>query len=200
VVYTKKDIDKAISHDIDTVAYHPILIHEQADPLDFPNDTYRGINYIFLGVQHERWEIYISKDIRRSAVLKLPKTDAASFLHAAQAKVLGFKFMHVGINNRDEDSARGVAKVLGDLFFIPLLERVGAIFLGDDIEVLFKSARGKNGHIGFSVNNLERAVFYLKSRGIGIIRETAQFDEHGVMRFVYTDLEAGGFAVHLRQL
>jgi 2-dehydro-3-deoxyphosphogluconate aldolase/(4S)-4-hydroxy-2-oxoglutarate aldolase len=60
--------------------------------------------------------------------------------------------------------------------------------------------RGEHGHIGFSVNNMQRALAYLKRRGVGIIEETAQFDEQGIMRFVYTDLEVGGFAVHLRQL
>jgi 2-dehydro-3-deoxyphosphogluconate aldolase/(4S)-4-hydroxy-2-oxoglutarate aldolase len=200
VVYVKKDVDKAISLGLDTVAYHPILIHEEADPLDFPSETYKGVNYIFFGVECERWDIYICNDIRRSCILTVPKTDARTFLRSAQAKVLGFKFMHLGINNHNEKQARQVIKTLGDLLFIPVSERADAAFLGSEIEVLFKSVRGQHGHIGYSVNNMERALAYLKKHGIGIIEQTAQYDDGGVMRFVYTDLEVGGFAVHLRQL
>ncbi|MDR2401349.1 MAG: hypothetical protein LBD73_06835 [Deferribacteraceae bacterium] len=200
VVYTKKDADKAISLGLDTVVYHPILLHEQTDPLDFPAETYRGINYIFYGVQHERWDLYVSKDLRCSCILNLPKTNISTFLCSALSKVIGFKFMHLGINNPDEKHGKEVAKIFGDLFFMPFSERGDAAFMGSEIEVLYKSMRGKNGHIGFSVNNMQRALAYLKRRGVGIIDETAQYDEAGVLRFVYTDLEAGGFAVHLRQL
>jgi 2-dehydro-3-deoxyphosphogluconate aldolase/(4S)-4-hydroxy-2-oxoglutarate aldolase len=200
MVYLKKDVDRAVSIGIDTVVYQPILLHEQADPLDFPTPSHKDVNFILYGVKPEWIDLYIYGDIRRSCILKLPQANIGAFLRAATAKVLGFKFMHLGINNPDEKAAREIMKVLEETFFIPAIERPGAVFMGTDIEVLFKRMRGEHGHIGFSVHNMQRALAYLKRRGIGIIEETAQFDEQDIMRFVYTDLEVGGFAVHLRQL
>ena len=57
-------------------------------------------------------------------------------------------------------------------------------------------------HIGIKTWNIERALAYLKQFGINPDMSTAKYlGEEGKspLKFVYTDMSIGGFAVHLNK-
>ena len=65
-----------------------------------------------------------------------------------------------------------------------------------ELEVLKKMVRGKNGHIGFWCNNMERAVYQLRRRGYQFSMEEAGKDPAG-HRFLFFKDEVAGYTVHL---
>jgi 2-dehydro-3-deoxyphosphogluconate aldolase/(4S)-4-hydroxy-2-oxoglutarate aldolase len=57
---------------------------------------------------------------------------------------------------------------------------------------------GAHGHIAIATLNINRAIAYLKGRGVGTKPETAK-EKDGKLVAVYLDREISGFALHLVQ-
>lgn len=107
---------------------------------------------------------------------------------------------HVGINCGNEQEARKVSEQFSRLLGLePSRETEKAIFSAELTENMKVPGRGANGHIGFGVNDCEKAVAYFTERGTTLDRETMRFDENGKCIFVYFQEEIGGFAIHLIQ-
>lgn len=117
----------------------------------------------------------------------------------AVTQMLGFELAHIGINTPSVEDARGVAGGFADLFNMPIKEGTGSIFAGTSIEVMKTPFLGANGHICYKTNYIDRAVAYLKARGVKFNEETAKRDEKGNLLTIYMQEELGGFAVHLLQ-
>jgi len=83
--------------------------------------------------------------------------------------------------------------------FIPVKEGTGSIFVGNGVEVLKAPYLGKNGHIAYKTNYLDRAINYLKARNVVFDEESAKYDEKGNMVAIYIKGDRGGFAFHLLQ-
>jgi len=77
-------------------------------------------------------------------------------------------------------------------------EKVGnsSVFAGTAVEVMKGAGRGKNGHIAFKVNSMERAVFHLEARGFAFDESSFKRDAKGKLTVGYLKDEIGGFAVH----
>jgi 2-dehydro-3-deoxyphosphogluconate aldolase/(4S)-4-hydroxy-2-oxoglutarate aldolase len=56
---------------------------------------------------------------------------------------------------------------------------------------------GKNGHIGFSTSNVDRAVRYFQAIGVEFHMDSAKYAANGKMNAIYFREEMGGFAIHL---
>lgn len=117
----------------------------------------------------------------------------------AVAQMLGFEIAHVGINAPSADEAKSEAEAFAGLFNHPIKDGNSSIFVGTGIEVLKAPYLGKNGHIAYKTNYLNRAVSYLKARNIEFDESTAKYDDKGNMIAIYMKQEIGGFAVHLLQ-
>ena len=112
----------------------------------------------------------------------------------AVQKMLGFKVMHVGINNDTPEEGRAVAALFTEMFGFAGAEGNSSIFMGErEIEVMKKNYYGKNGHIAIGTNTLPRAIAYLKNRGYKFIEDTI------TDKAAYMEQEIGGFAIHLVQ-
>ena len=112
----------------------------------------------------------------------------------AVQKMLGFKVMHVGINNDTPEEGRAVAALFTEMFGFAGVEGNSSIFMGErEIEVMKKNYYGKNGHIAIGTNTLPRAIAYLKNRGYKFIEDTI------TDKAAYMEQEIGGFAIHLVQ-
>jgi 2-dehydro-3-deoxyphosphogluconate aldolase/(4S)-4-hydroxy-2-oxoglutarate aldolase len=107
----------------------------------------------------------------------------------------GFSFQHLGVNCSGPAEAKREAAFLGDLGFIPK-EGNSSIFAGTPFELMKEAGRGERGHIALKVNNVERALAYLKIRGVEPIAGTEK-SEKGRLKVVYIDREVSGFAIHL---
>ena len=108
----------------------------------------------------------------------------------------GFEFAHIGINCADETEAEAVAKFFCALFGFEYLPAANSIFSGDGIETMKSPYYGKHGHIAIRSSQMERAVDYLKSKGVAMHDGSAKFDEKGLIA-IYLEREIAGFAVHL---
>lgn len=115
----------------------------------------------------------------------------------AVSLVLGVTIKHVGVNEKDADSALRTAGAFAEVLFAAVKEGNSSDFAGSAVEVMKKPYLGKNGHMGIGVNSIERAIAYLTDRGIAIAPETAKYDDAGKYKSVYLKDEVAGFALHL---
>ena len=114
-------------------------------------------------------------------------------------ELFDMKVAHIGINAKNADEAAGFAKQFLDLFGLSTNETPISYFSDTLVEIMKQNGRGTNGHIGFSVNNVENAIEYFTKKGLKTIEETKKFDENGKCIFTYFEGEIGGFAIHLVQ-
>jgi len=116
----------------------------------------------------------------------------------AISTMLGFEFAHLGINEKNKDRALDSANLLSHLFCFPLKEGTTSIFAGPGFEVTKKKYPGEHGHIAIATNDINRAIAYLKKKGISVLPETAK-EKDGKLKAVYIAQEVSGFAIHLLQ-
>ncbi len=117
----------------------------------------------------------------------------------AVEKMLGFELAHIGINASDSDKADGIASAFENIFGFAKRETPASIFAGNFIEAMKSHYLGTHGHIAIRTNYLDRAVNYLKFKGIEFDPSTAKYSDAGKMTAIYLKNELGGFAVHLLQ-
>jgi len=112
--------------------------------------------------------------------------------------MLGFKLVHVGVNNANTEEALASATHLAELLRYPA-PKVGnsSIFVGDMLEFMRAPYLGAHGHIAFKTNLLDRAVRYLTAMGVKFNAESEKRDAAGYLKAVYLDEEIAGFAIHL---
>lgn len=117
----------------------------------------------------------------------------------AVSTMLGFELAHVGINMDSEEAASEVANKFHDLFNTGVKAGNSSIFAGTGIEVMKTPYLGAKGHIAYKTNSIERAVAYLKAKGVAINEESAKYNAKGKLAAIYLQEEVAGFAVHLVQ-
>jgi 2-dehydro-3-deoxyphosphogluconate aldolase/(4S)-4-hydroxy-2-oxoglutarate aldolase len=117
----------------------------------------------------------------------------------AVSQMLGFEIAHVGINAASADEAKTVAGDISSLFNHPVKDGKSSIFVGAGVEVLKAPYLGKNGHVAYKTNYLDRAINYLKAKNVEFDEESAKYDEKGNMVAIYIKGDKGGFAFHLLQ-
>lgn len=117
----------------------------------------------------------------------------------AVTKMLGFKLSHIGINSANEIEAQNTANAFEKIFSFILNDCADSIFAGSGIEVLKSNGCGSKGHIAIETNFIERAVFYLESRGVKFDHATEKRNDLGRLKTIYLNGDFGGFAVHLIQ-
>jgi Entner-Doudoroff aldolase len=116
----------------------------------------------------------------------------------AVSRVLGFEFLHLGINEESEEAALSAADTLCRLFRFPVESRSSSVFAGKGIELTKKPYLGARGHIAIGTNDMDRAIAYLKRKDVSILIDTAK-EHDGKLLAVYVDKEVSGFAIHLMQ-
>ena len=116
----------------------------------------------------------------------------------AVSTMLGFEFVHLGINKETKDKALNSANLLSRLFYFSVKEGTSSIFAGPGFEVMKNQYLGKHGHIAIATNNIHRAIAYLKMKDISVLPETAK-EKDGKLKAIYLDQEVSGFAIHLLQ-
>lgn len=113
-----------------------------------------------------------------------------------------FKLLHIGINNKDDESAYKAAKCLSDLISEPLADKGTAYFVGNLADVVkYDTLPGPHGHIAIEVNNVDRAVRYFEDKGYKFTETGKGEDDKGLIAIWFDEkqVDVGGFAVHLRR-
>lgn len=114
---------------------------------------------------------------------------------AVQA-MLAFEVAHIGINCENAEEAKATADFFCRMFGFEYRPTPTAIFTGDRIEVMKSPYFGRLGHIAIRTPQVERAVAYLRTRGVLMNERSAKSDDMGLLA-VYFEQEVAGFALHL---
>lgn len=123
--------------------------------------------------------------------------EISALTRSAINKVLSFQLAHVGINSDNQEAAHSTAKLIATMFGFSMDEKSASYFAGSGVEVMKTPFRGKNGHIGFSTPQIERAVAYLERQGVKFDKSSENRDAKGNLKAIYLAEEFGGFAMHL---
>ena len=110
-------------------------------------------------------------------------------------KLQGFELVHFGINAKCKDCAEAMTKKFGAFGMIPSATSK-SFFMDKSIEIMNENGRGTHGHIGYKVNNVQRAMNYVKNLGYTIAEDSYTYDASGKVKFFYVNEEIGGFAIH----
>ena len=114
----------------------------------------------------------------------------------AVIKLQGIQLVHVGINMPSEKDAFSVAEEFAKLGY-ETLPGNSSIFMGKDIEIMKTNYLGTKGHLAFKCYDVDRTVYFLKSKGFTVNESTVKYDAKGAMKVAYFNEEIGGFAFHL---
>ncbi len=113
---------------------------------------------------------------------------------------LGFELAHIGINEPDAAAGKETAETLQGLFGFACRETEGSYFVGrDEFEIMKKPFLGQLGHIAIRTNDTEKAMAYLKEKGVKFDDSTAVRGPDGRIRVIYFAKDIAGFRIHLAQ-
>ena len=137
----------------------------------------------------------------KDELVKEKKWDEITALTRNAVKtMLGFEFLHLGINNDNAEEAERGAKLFELMFGMPNRTTSKSIFAGEAFEFMNKKGPGKYGHIGIRTNFVDRAMAYFKRMGFEFDESSITYDDKtGKPKFVYFKDEICGFAIHLVQ-
>lgn len=113
--------------------------------------------------------------------------------------MLGFEIRHIGINANNETEAGNIASSFQNIFGFANKVGTSSIFSGTGIEVMKSPYLGSHGHIAIGTNYIDRAMYYLETKGYKFNPDTAKYDAKGKLVAIYLENEVGGFALHLLQ-
>lgn len=111
--------------------------------------------------------------------------------------LLDFRLAHIGINAANEKEARQIADLFETVFGFEARENPSSIFSDTYVETVKTPYLGKNGHMAISTPDVERAVYYLKQKGVAFNDASIVYRDSGLMQCIYLAKEIGGFAIHL---
>jgi 2-dehydro-3-deoxyphosphogluconate aldolase/(4S)-4-hydroxy-2-oxoglutarate aldolase len=202
-------IEMALERELEVVKFFPAEASGGLPLLESMSAPYTGIKFIPTGgINLNNLSSYLSYNkvhacggswmVKDSLISSGNFTEITRLIQEAVAIMLGFELAHLGINEENKDKAFDSANLLSHLFYFPIKEGTSSVFAGSGFEVMKKSFLGKHGHIAIATNDIQRAIAYLKTKGISILPDTAKEDK-GKLKAVYLDQEISEFAIHLLQ-
>ena len=115
----------------------------------------------------------------------------------AMSKLHNFNVVHIGINNNSKEDADKGGDILHNLFGFEKDVKPMSTFLSGQIELMNGNKRGQCGHIAIGCNNIDRAMAYLKTKGVTFDESTLAYNDAGQKRLIYINGDINGFAYHL---
>ncbi|MDR1902510.1 MAG: bifunctional 4-hydroxy-2-oxoglutarate aldolase/2-dehydro-3-deoxy-phosphogluconate aldolase [Treponema sp.] len=204
------DIEQALEMGLDVVKFFPA---EQTGGLDYIKAVaapYPGIKFIPTGgvnasniVKYTAYEKVLA--CGGSWMVQADLINAGDFsritalCREAVLSMLGFSFVHIGLNAANEEEAQAAAKLFETLFGLNGKAGGKSIFAGDNLEIMKNPGPGTRGHIGIGTWNVPKAYAYLERQGIAFDPDSVRLDGKGEVNFAYLKDEILGFAVHIVQ-
>lgn len=136
--------------------------------------------------------------LERSMINAGQFNEIASAVKQAVAIMLGFEFKHIGVNPATAGEAKEAINKLEKFFQLPSKDAENSIFVNAVTNEREQLAIVTAGYITLSTNFINRAIAYLKLKGIEIKNET-RVEQDGKLKSIYLDIEVAGFAVQLVQ-
>lgn len=207
-VSTASEIQKAVAAGLDVLKFFPAEPLGGLPAIEFLGAPFGQVRFLPAGgVVLSNLGAYLASPrvfacgggfMCRAALIEKGDWDGVTALcEQAVAASHGFELAHVGVNFPDADAARGAARMLADMFGLAAKEGNGSIFAGERIELMKTPFWGTNGHLGFAVNSVERAIPFLEKKGFAMRGGSLREGKGGVLQSCYLETEVGGFAVHV---
>lgn len=206
---TPSDIEKAIELGLTTVKFFPAEANGGIKSIKAMSAPYGNIKFMPTGgVNANNLNDYLSFNkilccggtwmIDNEAIKAKNYKRIEELTKEAVDKMLNLKVAHVGINTNSAQEAASVSKALSAFSSATDVEGNSSHFVGN-VEVMKSKYLGEHGHIAYSTNYIQRAVFHLGKRGYKFDEATAKYDAKGNLIAIYMQDEIGGFAIHLVQ-
>lgn len=207
-VATPSELDKAIDLGLNLVKFFPAEQIGGLAALKAFCGPYKGVKFIPTGgISLENLANYLAFDriAACGGTFMLGKSveirnwsGITDLCRQAVSIMLGLELVHIGVNTPDPETALNSAKRFSELFHFTD-PKVGnsSIFAGTVIEFMKSPYLGKNGHIAFKTNSLDRSVNYLSAMGVQFNKESEKRDPDGKLKAIYIKEEIAGFAIHL---
>lgn len=207
-VSNASDIESALEKGLNDLKFFPAEASGGLPVIKALSGPFPSVNFIPTGgINEENLNSYLSYEkviacggswMVKETLIKEKRFDEIEFITKNSIqKMLGFKLQHIGINCENGEIAIQEAQLMNSLFDWPLKSTDNSIFVGTEFEIMKERHFGKNGHIGISTNNVDRAYLFLKNKGIEFNEDTVQYDEIGKRKAAYFKNEISGFAIHL---
>jgi 2-dehydro-3-deoxyphosphogluconate aldolase/(4S)-4-hydroxy-2-oxoglutarate aldolase len=204
------DIEQALERGLDVVKFFPA---EQAGGLDYIKAVaapYPGVRFIPTGginaaniAKYTAYEKVLACGGSWMVQADLINTGNFSRITAlcreAVLSMLGFGFVHMGLNAAREEEALAAAKLFGMIFGLGGKTGEKSIFAGDSLEIMKNPGPGTKGHIGIGTWSVPKAYACLERQGIAFDPASIRLDGMGEVNFAYLKDEILGFAVHIVQ-
>ena len=207
-VSNASDIESALEKGLNDLKFFPAEASGGLPVIKALSGPFPSVNFIPTGgINEENLNSYLSYEkviacggswMVKETLIKEKRFDEIEFITKNSIqKMLGFKLQHIGINCENGEIAIQEAQLMNSLFDWPLKSTDNSFFVGTEFEIMKERHFGKNGHIGISTNNVDRAYLFLKNKGIEFNEDTVQYDEIGKRKAAYFKNEISGFAIHL---
>lgn len=202
-------IEMALEYNLEVVKFFPAEASGGLAMLKAMAAPYGGMSFIPTGgISEKNLNTYLafpkilacggSWMVKDSLIASGQFEEITRMTKEAVTAMLGFEIAHLGVNQESSEDALRTAQAFSSLFNFPVKEGNSSVFAGSGIEVTKEFVAGAHGHIAIGVNSIDRAVAYLKRKGLAIRPETAK-EKNGKLIAVYLDTEIAGFALHLLQ-
>lgn len=207
---TPGEIEQAIALGLDTVKFFPAEAAGGIKMIKALSAPYKDIHFIPTGgIDEKNINEYLSFQkviacggsfmVSESLVDAKKFDEIAQITNQAMLHILGFELAHVGINASASDEAKEISSQFSTIFSLPIKDGSSSMFIGNMFEVMKSKYLGEHGHIAVKTNHIERAVSYLKQKGVRFDLETSKYNTKGELIAIYLTEQIGGFAVHLLQ-
>ncbi|SDN54099.1 bifunctional 4-hydroxy-2-oxoglutarate aldolase/2-dehydro-3-deoxy-phosphogluconate aldolase [Acetanaerobacterium elongatum] len=204
------DIERALELNLDTVKFFPA---EQAGGIAMikaMSAPYSGVSFMPTGgISPKNLNDYLSFSkvvacggswmVKEELIAEGRFEEITALAREAVMTMLGFELAHVGINPDAGAQADAIAALFAGTFGLEKKQGNSSTFAGTAVEVMHSPGFGAKGHIAFRTNSIERAVRYLKFKGVAFNEGSAKYNAKGALAAIYLQEEFGGFAVHLVQ-
>lgn len=116
-------------------------------------------------------------------------------------ELFGLRLAHLGVNTSTPADAAATADAFCTLLGIPRGEEPFPVssFSGSLVEVMNNGGRGRLGHIGLHVDDIDAAQAWYEARGVEFDESSRKLSPDGSGRtyLIYFKEEIAGFAIHL---
>jgi 2-dehydro-3-deoxyphosphogluconate aldolase/(4S)-4-hydroxy-2-oxoglutarate aldolase len=202
-------IEMALEYGLDVVKFFPAEASGGLPLLKAMSAPYGGIAFIPTGgINAKNLNTYLSFPkvhacggswmVKADLISSQQFDEITKLTKEAMATMLGFEFVHLGINEETAENALSSANLFSKMFSFAIKEGNSSVFAGTSFEVMKSKYLGAHGHIAIATNSISRAIAYLKRQGINTLPDTAK-EKGGKLKAIYLDTEISGFAVHLLQ-
>ena len=205
---TPTDIETAIEFGLDTVKFFPAEQNGGVEMISALSAPYGGLKFIPTGgITRDNLSSYLKLDcvlacggsfVCPPELIKTGNFAAITALaRDAIRAMFGFRLAHIGINTKDDATARRASLLIETMFGFEQKEGTLGIMCGGQFEFMKGPYFGDYGHIAVAVDSIERAMAYFGRMGFEFEEDGVILNDAGKINAAYFKNDFFGCAIHL---